>query len=90
MPRTQESELYSALISSKLYFLPTEEVSLESIYELVKRTFPDLCDDDFFCFECCRGGGKRPEWHHRVRAALGILQDNGVVRRVRYRVYQVI
>ena len=82
MPRQTLQELHSQLRQSNFSFVPVGIVSLENIYVLVQQEFPNLCDDDYFCFENCRGGADQPEWKHRVRSALSHLKSvDGPVRK---------
>jgi hypothetical protein len=72
------SELYENLIKEEFAFLGQGEFELRTIYSKVKDRYPDLCDDNFMCIQCCKNGNKNdPEWHHRIRAALGSLKDAG-------------
>jgi len=44
--------------------------TLTHIYQRVYETFPDLCNNEFLCSDCCGGIHSDPEWHHIVRGAL--------------------
>lgn len=79
MARPIESALYQRLMESEFRFVPVGERHIENIYELVNQTYSDLCDDNYFCSENCRGGGKQPEWRHVVRKALDALKRKGVL-----------
>lgn len=78
MKRDKLSQLYSKLIEEEFGFLGQGEFDLQSIYSAVKKRYSYLCDDDYMCCQCCTNGNKNdPEWHHRVRAALGSLKNAG-------------
>ena len=78
MKRKELSELYSNLVKDEFEFLGKRQLDLQAIYSAVKEKYSNLCDDDYMCDQCCKNGNKNdPEWHHRVRAALGRLKDSG-------------
>ncbi len=78
MKRKELSELYANLMKEEFEFLGTGEFDLQTIYSAVKERYLNLCDDDYMCSQCCKAGNRNdPEWHHRVRAALGSLKDAG-------------
>ncbi len=78
MKRKGLSELYLGLMKDEFRFLGKGEFDLQTIYSAVKERYSALCDDDYMCCQCCKNGNKNdPEWHHRVRAALGSLKDAG-------------
>ncbi len=74
MERPELSRLYQLLMESRFAFLGNGQHRLDAIYESVKRAFPELCDDTYLCSENCIKGHNRPEWQHRVRAALDTLK----------------
>jgi hypothetical protein len=74
MARWDVSELYHELRADEFSFIPLGRYELCSIYELVKRAYPRLCDDTYICSENCARGNQDPEWHHAVRKALGDLK----------------
>ena len=49
--------------------------TLTHIYQRVYETFPDLCNNEFLCSDCCGGIHSDPEWHHIVRGALSRSKD---------------
>jgi len=92
MKREELSQLYSNLKKDEFRFLGKGEFDLQTIYSAVKERYPDLCDDDYMCSQCCKAGNRNdPEWHHRVRAALGSLKDAGTnVKKGQTRGYWII
>lgn len=48
----------------------------DGIYDAVKGTYPDLCDDDYLCSEAHDAGRESPEWKHVVQEALQQLADD--------------
>ena len=74
MSREITAQLYHELMVSEFDFLARGVIPLHEIYNSVKIKFPNLCDDDYLCNECCSSGGKSPEWKHKVRTALGNLK----------------
>jgi hypothetical protein len=71
MPYTpRETQLAEELRLSDFNFMESGNQTLQHVYERVSETFPDLCNDDFLCSECCGGIHSDPEWHHIVRGAL--------------------
>ncbi|MFZ2357791.1 MAG: HNH endonuclease [Anaerolineae bacterium] len=70
MARDEIAELYRELINNEFSFMERGESSLTLVYEVVQGTYPDLCDDDYLCFENCSTGNNSPEWQHAVRRAL--------------------
>ena len=80
--RPIEKELCINLKQSEFNFVPLGIIHIENIYELVKNTYPNLCDDDYFCSEHCRQGKNQPEWKHAVRTLLGSFKsENGSIRK---------
>lgn len=75
MARNLEKDLYIALIDSKFSFVESGERHINDIYRSVESTFPDLCDNTFYCCENCRSGNNQPEWKHTVRNALQRLKS---------------
>jgi len=75
---TQEncSRLYGELKDREFYFITSGTHQIQYIYSRVKKTYRNLCDDDYNCkLHSCKSGTDNPEWKHRVRAALGALKD---------------
>ena len=70
MRRDIDKKLYQELIDTKFTFVKRGERNISEIYDSVKKRFPELCDDDYFCSDHCRSGGKQPEWNHVVRSAM--------------------
>lgn len=70
------AELYAELMASKFSFLPHGENHLRDIHRAVQARFPQLCDDSVLCRQTCTEGTSRPEWQHRVRAALQALKSS--------------
>ena len=75
MSREDVSQLYSALAESRFRFIPAGRHSLPVIYDYVQQKYPDLCDDAYLCADNCKDGHNRPEWKHRVRAAIWDAKD---------------
>ncbi len=80
--RIQESELYKNLGIDDFCFIEAGRRHMSDIKEAVRNRYPDLCDDEFLCINCCEKGSRNPEWHHIIRASLGI-QKNKITSRVR-------
>ncbi len=62
-------------------YLPTLlsiPMKVNEIYERVKKTFPELCDNQVPC-SCGGVVRKQPEWCHQVRWALQDLKDRAIV-----------
>jgi hypothetical protein len=86
--RPIEKELCINLKESEFNFVPFGIIHIENIYELVRNNYPNLCDDDYFCSEHCRGGTNQPEWKHAVRSVLARLKSvNGSIRKATGRGY---
>jgi len=84
MPRREiEKNLSRLLVETELNFLPTREISLDEIYSNIELIYPDLCDDNFLCVDCCLGGSNDPEWRHIVRGVLSSLKTKGVFENTR-------
>ena len=82
MEREDLSQLYTALVKSKFSFVPQGRRSLKEVYSCVQERFPEFCDDTYLCSENCKNGHNRPEWKHRVRAAIWEVKDaSGYVAR---------
>jgi len=83
MARRQiEKDLCREIKDSSFNFVPRGFASLQTIYELVQQTYPNLCDDDYLCSTHCRGGTNQSEWKHGVRFVLNQLKSiDGSVRR---------
>jgi hypothetical protein len=64
-------ELYQRLMDTQFACIQRGEHELQQIYAVIKKTYPDLCDDSLICADVCREGNQYPEWQHKVRAALG-------------------
>lgn len=79
MARPIEQQLYKELMSCELNFIPIGIVQLENIYFLVQQRYPELCDDNFFCFEAHKSQVRQLEWKHVVRQVLDRLKSNGKV-----------
>ena len=80
--RPIEKELCINLKQSEFNFVPLGIIHIENIYELVKNTYPNLCDDDYFCSEHCRRGSNQSEWKHAVRTLLDSFKsENGSIRK---------
>jgi len=74
MPHDELTTLYHNLCESQFGFVPRGEHHIHDIYSLVKNSYPKLCNDSYLCSENCKSGHDRPEWQHRVRAALDYLK----------------
>lgn len=81
MPRTEtETQLASELSLADFNFMEPGNQSLTHIYQRVSETFPNLCNDNFLCNDCCGGPHYDPEWHHIVRTALSNAKDKAYSR----------
>ena len=74
MQRPELAQLYQSLMESRFSFLIPGRHRLDEIYASVQEAYPELCDDTYLCSENCSQGHNRPEWQHRVRAALDSLK----------------
>lgn len=74
--RPLEHELAENLKMTEFNFVPRGEILLESIYELVQRQYPNLCDDEYLCSDHCIAGMNQPEWKHVVRGVLDNLRKH--------------
>jgi hypothetical protein len=71
MPYTEtETQLSLELSLADFNFMEPGNQTLTHIYQRVYETFPDLCNNEFLCSDCCGGIHTDPEWHHIVRGAL--------------------
>jgi hypothetical protein len=76
MPRTEtETQLSSELSLSDFNFMESGNQPISLVYERVYETYPDLCNNNFLCHDCCGGRYYTPEWHHVVRGALDSAKD---------------
>lgn len=82
MARPIEKQLSKLLRECNLNFIPLGTIHIENIYELVKQNYPELCDDDFFCFEAHRSGNRQTEWKHVVRSVMQSLKkkNNNILK----------
>lgn len=66
---TKESykRLYKRLRESEFGCVPTGFHETEDVYELVKETYPNLCEPDILCRDTCGTDSNQPEWKHRIR-----------------------
>lgn len=74
MTQDQLKSLYTDLLSGRFSFISAGEHKIHDIYALVKSEYPDFRDDSYLCSQNCQNGHNRPEWQHRVRAALEFLK----------------
>lgn len=70
--------------------LPAGEIALKNIYDIVKESYPDLCDDNVLCKDICTQGANQPEWKHRVRTVLYQLKSHGVIEKSTRRGFWVV
>ena len=83
-------QLYIELIDSEMDFLPSGEIELKTIYNLVKKKYPGLCNDRVLCKDICTQGTNQPEWKHRVRTVLNRLKDQELIEKSTQRGYWII
>jgi hypothetical protein len=74
MPHEKLTNLYHALCETRFGVVPPGQHHIHDVYAFVQNSYSDLCDDSYLCSENCRSGHDRPEWQHRVRAALDYLK----------------
>ena len=75
MPRTiTEKELSRSIREVDFGFVESGHRTLQEVYESVQNEFPNLCNADFLCIDCCSTGGNSPEWKHVVRSLLSSLK----------------
>lgn len=74
MAQEQLKSLYTDLLRRQFNFVSSGEHKIYDVYALVKAEYPNLCDDSYLCSQNCQNGHNRPEWQHRVRAALEFLK----------------
>lgn len=61
-------ELQDVLKKTDMACVPAGKRSTaDEVYELVSRSYPDLCDDSHRCSDTCKEGTDQPEWKHAVR-----------------------
>jgi 5-methylcytosine-specific restriction protein A len=67
---TEESykQLYKRLRESEFGCVPSGFHETGEVYELVRETYPSLCEDDIRCRDVCGTDQNQPEWKHRVRS----------------------
>jgi hypothetical protein len=76
MPYTEtETQLSLELSLADYNFMEHGSHRLTQVYQRVYETFPDLCNNDFLCCDCCGGRHTDPEWHHIVRTSLSSSKD---------------
>ena len=76
--RPIESQLYQELRECEFSFLGTDPVHILKIYEEVKSRYPNLCDDEYLCCNCCKHGNNQPEWMHVVRGCIAALKTKNI------------
>ena len=75
MEQEKLDRLANILIESEFTCMPRGTFNTKEIYEVVKKNYPEFCNDDFLCIDHCKGGGNQPEWQHRVRGVLHNLKN---------------
>jgi hypothetical protein len=75
------TKLSQALIESKFSFMPRGTFNTKTIYEVVQKRYPELCNDKYLCIEHCKSGHNQPEWKHRVRGVLDNLKKRSAIVR---------
>tara|TARA_R110001583_G_scaffold74336_1_gene205945 strand:- start:723 stop:1385 length:663 start_codon:yes stop_codon:yes gene_type:complete len=85
----KHKQLYKRLIEDELSFIPCGVIHLKSIYELVQKRYPLLCDDSCICRDICTKGTKEAEWKHRVRTVLYQLKKKGIIKSTEHRGFWV-
>lgn len=73
MRRQIEKDLATVLNDTKFSFVKKGEVNIKDIYTSVKKRYPTLCDDNYWCMEHCYSGTNQPEWKHTVRTVMANL-----------------
>jgi 5-methylcytosine-specific restriction protein A len=61
--------LYKCLRESEFSCVPAGFQETEDVYELVRETYPSLCEQNIQCGDVCGTDNNQPEWKHRVRSA---------------------
>ena len=86
MPRPDLQKLYQTLAGNRLSFIRKGEYHLHEIYNAVRQSYQELCDDNYLCSENCSSGHNQPEWNHVVRRVLEELKsaDGDVTRSGRH------
>lgn len=69
MSRPIEKQLSKLLVDSEFSFMERGIRELNEIYDIVKKLYGNLCDDDYKCIHNELNYGQ-PEWKHVVRFAL--------------------
>ena len=66
MPESYQN-LYEQLVNSDFGCVPPGFHETEDVYETVKSTYSDLCDDSIQCCDVCGTSHEQAEWKHRIR-----------------------
>jgi len=79
-----EKELSKIIREVDFDFVECGNRSLSEIYEAVIIQYPNLCNNDFLCCNCCSSSNYNPEWTHVVYDALSFLKnkDNSRVQKL--------
>ena len=75
--RSELEKLYRILTDVRFEFVPPGESDLRTVYEIIKHSYPELCDDSYQCATNCKSGVNQPEWKHVVRTALNEMKKRG-------------
>ena len=72
MATPQTTRLRRMLIDTHFGCIADGEFHVQRIFKVVKRIYPQLCDDSCLCPENHKNGDNYPEWKHAVRAARNV------------------
>lgn len=73
--------LYRELHDTDFSCILDGKYHLRDIYQMVKDSYPEACDDSILCKDTCQQGDNSPEWCHRVRTALGFRKGKGRIEK---------
>jgi hypothetical protein len=70
------SELRDRLLNAEMACVPAGQQHLtKEIYPVIKRAYPNLCEDSYLCKDAHKNGKEQPEWKHAVRDIQQRLAD---------------
>ena len=81
MSLEQVQNLRDNISNSKFNYITKGEHHIKDIYELTKKEYPSLCNDNFLCKDHCQTKHTDPKWHHAIRSKLHQFKLNGYVKR---------
>jgi hypothetical protein len=77
MATPHTTRLRRVLIDTHFGCVVDGEFDVQRICGIVKRHYPQLCDDSDLCPQNHKNGSNYPEWKHAVRAALKRMKELG-------------